>query len=440
MYAVNRISNRTSAANRYKQLIQRRARSVEVNALLVGTLLLVNVASQAAAQDSTQPAPVEQTPPEAAAPAPTEPAPEPASSELPPVRSQPTVALPGPESQPAAATPEPWPEWLRHIKLGAGAILYYYQPLKKNQDNNLSFFYGRLVTDVDAGPFGFHIEARFRDGKLRPFFDGPAWIEEGYASWQIAPFATLKLGKQYSRLGLFWNNSFYGNVQVYDGLKLSPDYGASIEGTVGDRIGLNYWVQFFLVDGRTNVSLANRDTLSVPNARRRNEVVVNLEPFIKLSDDAVLRVGVSLQHLKADLPDDSQQVLRLAAHAKLTVASFGLWGEVLHQNGRHVTDHPYAGTPATGDDPAVRGRASGDNLYFEVGAEYSLGIVTLRYNVSRAAYADLDVSELMNVPAVAVKIADPLTLLAEVVFWRRYTPEGNIDVDKSLNVTLRANY
>lgn len=424
MYAVDWLSSRGNAAQ-----IQRRARA----ALFALALLLGSVA-RVEAQDSAEPAA------QVAQEAPTPAAENAAPAELPPVRSQPTVALPGPESQPPAAAPEPLPEWLRHIKLGAGAILYYYQPLKKHQDNNLSFFYGRLVTDVDAGPFGFHIEARFRDGKLRPFFEGPAWIEEGYASWAIAPFATLKLGKIYSRLGLFWNNSFYGNVQVYDGLKLAPDYGASLEGSIGDRIGLNYWAQFFLVDGRTNVSLANRDTLSVPNARRRNEVVINVEPFIKLADDAVLRVGVSLQHLKADLPEDSQQVLRLAAHAKLTIATFGLWGELLHQNGRHVTDFPYAGTPASGDDPAVRGRASGDNTYFEVGAEYSLGPVTLRYNVSRVAYGDLDVSELLNVPAVAVKIADPLTLLAEVVFWRRYTPEGDSDVDRSLNVTLRANY
>jgi hypothetical protein len=422
---------------RYGLLVRRNA-----HALLWLSFWLASAASRAAAQENStelaqnatataEPAPevtspAAETPPEAALP--------------PPIRSTRKVVLPGPESPPTAATTEPLPEWLRHIKLGAGAILYYYQPLKKNQDNNLSFFYGRIITDVDAGPFGFHIEARFRDGKLRPFFEGPAWIEEGYASWALAPFATLKLGKQYSRLGLFWNNSFYGNVQVYDGLKLAPDYGAAIEGSIGDRFGLNYWVQFFLVDGRTNVSLANRDTVSVPDARRRNEVVVNVEPFIKLSDDAVLRVGLSLQHLQADLPRDKQNVLRLAAHAKLTVAGFGLWGELLHQNGRHVTDFPYAGVPATADAAAVPGRASGDNTYFEVGAEYTLGIVTLRYNVSRASYADLDVSELMNVPAVAVKIADPLTLLAEVVFWRRHTPQGDSDVDRSLNVTLRANY
>jgi hypothetical protein len=355
------------------------------------------------------------------------------------VQAEPTVAPPGPVAPPALPAPA-FPEWTRHIKLGGGAILYYYQPLKKDWDNDLSFFYGRLDLDVDVGAFGFHLEPRFRDGKLRPFFDGPAWIEEGYGSWKIAPFATLKLGKLYSRLGLFWDNSFYGNVQVYDGIKLAPDYGASIEGTFGDEIGLNYWAQFFVADGRTNVSLANRDTVSVPGGRRRNEIVLNVEPFVRFGDDGLLRVGVSLQHLDADLPGDENSVLRLAAHAKLTIEGFGVWGELLHQNGRHVTDFPFAGAPATDDDDAVPGRASGDNTYFEVGAEYTLASFTLRYNVSRASYGDVKVHEWLHVPAISYKVAKPLTLLAELVFWRRHTPDGDSDVDKSLNVTLIANF
>jgi hypothetical protein len=365
--------------------------------------------------------------------------PRPSASSPAPVvlQAEPSIAAPAPVEPPATT---PWPDWTRHVKLGGAAILYYYQPLKKDWDNDLSFFFGSLVLDVDVGAFGFHIEPRFRDSKLRPFFEGPAWIEEGYGSWTIAPFATLKVGKVYSRLGLFWDNSFYGNVQVYDGLKLAPEYGASLEGGFGEHIGLKYWAQFFVVDGRTNVSLANRDTVSVPGGRRRNEVVLNAEPFFELGKDAILRVGVSLQHFEADLPGDNNQVLRLAAHAKLTIAGFGAWGEVLHQNGRHVTDFPFPGTPATDDEDAVPGRVSGDNTYFEVGAEYTVANFTLRYNVSRASYTDVKVHEWLHVPAISYKIAEPLTLLAELVFWRRHTLEGDSDVDKSLNVTLLARF
>jgi len=416
--------------------------------ILVGSIVLLVQAPGAQAQDA--PAEAEAKPAEPAPPAPATAETEPVVT-VPPSAAEPTsapstlkqatarVALPGPVA-PAAEPAPAFPEWIRHVKLGGGAILYYYQPLKKHQKNNLSFFHGRIDVDVDVGAFGIHLEPRFRDGKLRPFFEGPAWIEEGYTSWTFGPFAKLKVGKLYSRLGLFWNNSFYGNVQVYDGLKLSPDYGASLEGTFGERIGLNYWAQFFLVDGRTNVSLADRDTVSVPGARRRNEVVLNLEPFIKLSETALLRAGVSLEHFKADLPVDADQVLRLAAHAKLTVGGFGAWGELLHQKGRHVTNFPIAGTPASEDQAAVPGRASGDNTYFEVGAEYTLASFTLRYNVSSARYADVRIREWMHVPAIAYKVADPITLQAELVIWRRHSQMGNSDVDKSLNVTLLASF
>jgi hypothetical protein len=178
------------------------------------------------------------------------------------LRAEPKPTVPGPVAAPAAAALPAFLDWVRYVKLGGGAILYYYQPLKKGWDNNLSFYHVRADVDVNVDAFGLHLEPRFRDTKLRAFFEAPVWLEEAYASWTFNSFATLRVGKTYSRLGLFWDNSFYGNIQCYDGLKLAPDYGASLQGGFGDRIGLNYWAQFFLVDGSTNVSLVNRDTAS----------------------------------------------------------------------------------------------------------------------------------------------------------------------------------
>jgi hypothetical protein len=358
-----------------------------------------------------------------------------------------TSAPPTPPTPPpptaAQATDEPTPKtesWTDHVKIGGGGVLRYYQPFLDGAKNNVEFFHIRLTADVTAGAFGFHIEPRFRDSKLRPYYDSAVWIEEGYASWKPIPELTVKLGKQYSRLGLFWDNSFYGNVQVYDGLKLSADHGVSVEGVIGDRAGLSYWAQFFLIDGKTNVSLPSRDTFSIEGARRRNELVLHVEPFFKFADDGVLRVGASLQTLTADLPTGKKSVVRFAGHAKLTVGGLGLWGEFLHQSGRHTTDFPYAGSAATSDKPATAGRSSRHNNYFEAGAEYTFDRFTARYNVSFGSYDDLDVSEWLHVPALAVKLADPLTLQAELAFWKRKAPEGSTDVDKSLNVLLFAKF
>ena len=155
------------------------------------------------------------------------------------------------------------------ISIGAGTILYYYQPLGlTGVSNRAEVWNASLTADGKYDVFGVHIEPRFRDTYLRPYYDGPVWVQEGYVSASIGSTAyplTLKVGKEYSRLGLFWDNSFYGNVQVYDGLKLDPDVGLSLEGSVGNpgRGGLRYVAQFFVIDGGTNVSLEGRDTISI---------------------------------------------------------------------------------------------------------------------------------------------------------------------------------
>src|SRR5689334_5128526 len=52
-----------------------------------------------------------------------------------PVGGPTTTETPGPVEPPAA--PSWLPDWTRHLKIGGGAILYYYQPLVKHQKNDL---------------------------------------------------------------------------------------------------------------------------------------------------------------------------------------------------------------------------------------------------------------------------------------------------------------
>jgi hypothetical protein len=329
------------------------------------------------------------------------------------------------------------PAWLDYFSIGGGLILYYYQPTSGDGDNNFNVFFANLLLDGKWESFGLHIEPRFRDTPLRSFFTGPAWLQEAYASDTIGP-VTVKVGKSYKRLGLFWDNSFYGNVQVYDGLKLDPNYGVSVEGSLGQKeaFGVDFSAQFFIVDGSTNVSLAGRDTLSVPGARRRNAIVGRVAPIYHFGDEGSVQVGVSAEHFTADLPTGEDGVTRFAGEAKATYGTFGAWGEVLVQDGRHVTDFPYAGTTA----PAAPGRASGDNRYVLLGAEYGIGPVTLRYNFSYADYHDVDVTEVMHVPAIGLAVNQNLSVLAEYVHWTRDTNEGDVDVDKSLNVTFSGHF
>jgi hypothetical protein len=375
------------------------------------------------------------------------PAPVPAAVQAPaaatesPVVTAPVVVEPNPSSSPAAAPAPPhWPVWVDQLTIGGGAILYYYQPFGvPGVPPNMEVYFAYLQLDSTFDRYGLHIEPRFRDTRLRPFFDGPVWIEEAYG-WLTAGPVTFQAGKIYSRLGLFWDNSFYGNIQAFDGLKVDPDYGLAVEGSLGDRAGLAFAAQYFLVDGRTNISLEGRDTISIPDARRRNIVIGRVDPFVTFASGAKVRVGLSAEHLSADLPDGAHGVTRFAIDAALTGWRAGLWAEMLRQYGETVTDFPYEGIPATATTPAVPGRFSTRNVYLLAGGQYTLGRLTVRYNFSQGDYVGVSVIERMHVPGLALTLTPNFTLLAEMVFWHRLAPEGTTLVDRSLNVTLTGHF
>jgi hypothetical protein len=390
--------------------------------------------------------------------APSAPAGEPPSGQVPPpaqdvpVNPQPTS---GDAAHPAAPTTaeatltaapaQPPPPASKALTVGGGVILWYYKPVDiGGAKSNVDLFFANLLLDGKFGAFALHVEPRFRDSRLRDFFPGPVWAQEAYASATLASNLVLKAGKAYSHFGLFWDNSFYGNVQVYDGLKLDPDYGLSLEGAAAPdgKAGLRYWAQYFVVDGHTNVSLAGRDTISLPGGHRRNQAILRVEPFYRVTEHATLTAGLSGAFLQAELGPTAgtKNVFRGAADLSLVLRQFSAWAEYTRQNGQSVTDFPVASTAATPTAPGISGQASSHNNYGLVGAQFVVGQVSLRYNVSTGRYEDVHVSEWMHVPAVAYALGDNFTVLAEYVDWRRYTPGASSVVDHSLDVTLAGHF
>jgi hypothetical protein len=255
----------------------------------------------------------------------------------------PPRAVAPPDVPTLTVTPQPQlPGWMRSLSIGGGAILWYYAPVDLGAKQNVDLFFANLLLDGKFGRVGLHIEPRFRDSRLRDFYPGPVWAQEAYASIQVTNNTVVKAGKEYSRFGLFWDNSFYGNVQVYDGLKLDPDYGLSLEGAIApDRDeGLRYYAQYFVVDGHTNVSLDGRDTISIPGANRRNQSIVRVEPFIKPNEETVVTGGVSGEFLQAALPSVTKNVFRAAVDGTVGIKRWSLWAEYTYQNGQTVTDFP----------------------------------------------------------------------------------------------------
>ncbi|HYP74943.1 MAG TPA: hypothetical protein VER12_03270 [Polyangiaceae bacterium] len=355
-------------------------------------------------------------------------------------------AVPGPGVEPAPvrdsqkklaepATPGSTDDWTRHVSLSGGIALYFYQPT--NGWQNQFLIYTNLRFDARWQPFGLHLEPRLSNEKMRPYYDGLAWVQEAYLFLDAKPIA-LKVGKIYKQLGLFWDGTFYGNIQVYEGLKLDPNAGVSLEGKLGATAGAAFWAQFFVVDGHTNASLLGRDTISIPGARRRNTLLLRIQPFLQLSETAKLEFGFSGEHFDADLPAGSNSVWRGAIDTKLTWATLGLWGEVLQQWGAHVDAFPYPGDAAA--KPPVPARASARNTYLLAGAEYTFAPLTLRYNLSIARYSDVSVEEVLHVPGLGLKFNDNTSVLAEYAIWPRHSREGTSDVDQSLNLTWMGHF
>ena len=367
-------------------------------AIAVGTFSVNGVASATVPEDNTTTKDSESAPATSVA---TMPSSSPASALAPDSVTTGTQSKSEAPAAPATAggvgaAPLAVPEWLRGVTLGAGLLVWYYQPIVPRADgveNNVSVFGLIFSWTAIGGPSGCtsnpdSATRRCERFRLRWGVRRSSPILRTTARGSRKPMcadidglqAHLKLGKEYSHLGYFWDNSFYGNVQVYDGLKLDPDYGASLEGDVGkggDPFALGWWAQYFVVDGGTNVSLPGRDTIPVPGSRRRNQTILRVEPRIRVGPASVA-VGVSGEYVQADIASiGPQDVWRGAVDAAVNVG--GLTGP-----GR---------APAPGRSFGHRLPVSFDGIgtgfiehidYAQVGAEYSPSVAfTARYQVSQ---------------------------------------------------------
>jgi hypothetical protein len=324
-----------------------------------------------------------------------------------------------------------------HLSVGGGLILWYNQPVERPSNggsikNKFEVFEAKLRVDAEFGNFGVHLLPIVRDTTERGFFTGTAWVQEAYAFGKTGP-VTIKVGKVFSQFGRFWDNSFYGNAQEYDGLKLDPDMGVSVEGLLApeERAGLQFYGQYFIRDGYTNYSLPGRDTISVTNGRRQNQLVGRVEPFIKLSDMATLKLGVSGEFFQAALPDpisaevDNHGVSRVAVDATAMVGGLTAWVEYTQQWGRQVYD--YQGT----------GQSPNRIHYWMVGAEHTYGRFTVRYNFNQGNYNILGgYRETRHIPGIAVALDEHLFVLLEWAIEHAHVPHTGTLLGNSLNLTI----
>jgi hypothetical protein len=418
------------------------------------------------------------------APADPNAAPSAAAGPRPAADKQPELTETSEASEPPQAPPPPSPE--PTVKIGGAVIAYYRHPFIKSLSSNPSYNYpykdsfeiyrGIVTLDSKLNRFGLHLDFRIRDTKLKSFFAGTAWVEEAYGFGEImqreSPYGplVLKVGKIYQQFGRFWDNSFFGNVHLRDGLKLDPNFGLSLEGDLlkDSTFGLKYFIQFFVIDGGTNSSNPGRDTFSATvtaatpvegatAAHRRNMAIGRIEPFVKAGKLATFKLGLSGEYFSADLPNpvSTQDVTRFAGDVTVQLGPAAVWAEYIMSDGITTTDFPFAATAevaATATTPAVPATAArfadGAN-YLLVGGQVTYSLLTLRYNYSQGDYLDvlaptrtmyMDYLERTHVPSLSVKVTDYLLFMAEFTIWETVASVGGFTstttTDKSLLISM----
>jgi hypothetical protein len=416
------------------------------------------------------------------------------------------LGAPRPSAQtPGIAAAPPPPPGQATIKVGGGFILASFNPYGLKENNRqmgipnrkpyMEAFRAALFLDSKVDRWGAHIEFRMRDKKVRNFYDGTAWLEEIYGSADIITAdntkfgpMSLRVGKTYTQFGKFWDDQFYGNPQLRDGLKLDSNYGVSLDGTLGAKkvFGTKYWGQYFVIDGGTNTSSDGRDTISNPApssgyptgtnplARRRNIINGRIEPFLQFSETMWIKFGGSLQNFTADFGPTMKQenVIRYAGDMTVNLKFISFWGEFTQQDGKHVLAFPFAASPAiVAGDPygrAPRGatpaRSANKAHYALAGIKATWKGISLRYHFSMADYMNIlypapagsvppggvvptiTVREMMHTPAITLAVIPQLTLMIEAPVHKRYIPAApslgiasqEFIVDKQVVITLHA--
>ncbi len=341
------------------------------------------------------------------------------------------------EQGPSPAEPAPAPE-AEHptVAITGGVYLFENIPTAEVTANSFEVYMFMLRFDAatDGGTFGLHVEPRFRDTKFRSFFTSNIWLEEAYAYGKL-PFGQINIGKFYRKVGLLWDDSFWGNLHFFNGLKLNPDFGAELLAghEITSRFRFDYSLQFFTNNDRVSGALDGRDVESDGNARLRNVVTVRVEPKFTLTENVTLDLGLSGMTGKIDRMNGPDFFIRqFGGDVSLTAGPVNPYFEVLRQKGEpNNTAHPFS---RPGYDDAT---------YILAGARWRVNPVTiLRVNYSFADYDGAKSKETELVPGIVFRIARGLNLITEFDYWQLQQPEGGAIavIDRSLKLVVNYNF
>lgn len=333
--------------------------------------------------------------------------------------------------KPAQDSAKPMKEGTRQSedKLRPGADIYLYQYVPVNVPGaraKFELYAASLQLEGQHDRWGFAADYRVRTTKLRSYFPGNTWLQQGYVSY-TTDVGAVKVGSFYRRVGLVWDDSFYGNIQYFDGLKLSPDFGVGFEGTrkLNGRFGLEYSTQYFSTDSRINGSLPGRDFVSVADTRLKNDVTWRLAPVWNLRKNASLTVGISGANGVIDRDSGPHnRRTQIAGDATLQFGGVVTYAEVLRQ----AVEGPLVAPPL----PAT---------YTLVGMRWARGRYQPHVNYSQGNYHGLAARrEYIFQPGITVQLAHGFSFIYEYTYWRSLVASTNTPLDNSLNFVLHYHF
>lgn len=317
------------------------------------------------------------------------------------------------------------------MSMSGGAYLFYYVPTMSDASDYFEVY--AFMMNVDAksteGRYGFHAQARARDSKLRDYFLSNYWLQEAYV-YRSTSWGDARIGKVYRKVGLFWDDSFFGNVQYFNGLKLNPEYGAEFVGThATSGTSWEYSVQAFPNNDHVAGAASGRDVESDPDAALNGAVTARLAPTFKLGQSATLTIGASgfAGRIKRSGSGEDFDLTHGAVDATVAAGPWSAWGEVLVARGeKNDVTHPLS---RPGYDDAT---------YFLVGTKYQvMSRLSARVNVSQANYDGANATEREILPGITATLDDHLSVLIEYDDWKVMPDSGpDATLDTSWNLIL----
>lgn len=360
-----------------------------------------------------------------------------------------------------------------HTEVGGGVYLFHYAPLDlEGVDDRTEIYAAFVEVDHETGPWSFHAEGRWRDTKLREFYPSTTWIQEAWAALRLplvgsgaggrggrrgrpaseaSPASlTLRAGKIYTRLGRFWDGSFFGNLHYFDGLKLDPDFGAEavLEVPAG-RATVEARGQWLLNDDRINGALPGRDLEGIDGGSEAGSPVAGLHVSVPLlgpgrggaargreaADRIALRAGVSGMLERGTVgagtgPGAGGAVRDVELEHLSADVGITAWG---HEAYVEYTERTPDGVPAS----TAAGTAGSAADYWLAGVQLHLPPLHLRYNYSRGEYGTAGFTERIHQPGVTVDLTRWLHAIVEYDDWVRASPgDEDLRLDRSLSLVL----